>query len=411
VIPPRSQRHLLVRGGTVVTQDPDRRVLEADVLITEGTIVAVGPDIQLPSPTRLLEARGMVVIPGLIQAHVHLGHVLYRGRVWAADTPWQDAGLAALDLAHDDDTAYWSTLLGGVECLLSGTTTVADFGLPRGMEGVYRAHEASGIRALTGPMLDGASVSEALDAMQARHGRARGRLRAEIHVASPESPKDVWKEAVACARALNVRLHTHVSGGKDSPRETQQLRECGALEAGLTLAHGLLLEPSASGTGLGIVHCPKTEAKQGRREWPERLGLGCDGIAGTNGFDLFEELRLGAALREGGSVEDVFHAATRGGAEVLGLGAELGSLEPGKAGDLVVLDLGGAKGFAHPDAPLVSRIVGQAGRASVRWVVVDGEILVEDGRMPHLDLDALARKPDEAARALFARAGREGTRH
>ncbi|HET9235006.1 MAG TPA: amidohydrolase family protein, partial [Candidatus Eisenbacteria bacterium] len=125
--------------------------------------------------------------------------------------------------------------------------------------------------------------------------------------------------------------------------------------------------------------------------------------------DPFEAMRFTLATHPELSATDVLHHATQGNAKWIGMGREVGSLEPGKAGDLVVLDLRGHRGFAHPDASLADRLVQYGGRWSIRWVIVDGEVLVEDGRMPHLDLETVSVKADGAAKALFASSG-EGTR-
>jgi len=262
VIRPRSQRHLLVQGATVVTQDAKRRILEADVLITEGTIAALGPGLVPPSPTRLLDARGMAVLPGLIQTRAPLGRALLRG-----------LRIPAGDPTHDDETAYWSGLLGAVACLTSGVTTVAGFEVSRGMDGMRRALDASGIRAILGK-------------------------------------------------------------------------------------------------------------------------------SGTEGTDVFSRADADAPAW--------LDAVTRGNAEGLGKDSEIGSLEAGKAGDLVVLDLRDPRSFSHPEAPWPDRVVTTLNRGSIRWVVVDGEVLVDQGRLPHLDLDAATQSAQDAARKLMQRMAEKG---
>jgi cytosine/adenosine deaminase-related metal-dependent hydrolase len=263
VIRRRSHRHLLLQGGTVLTQDGARRVLEADVLITDGQIAGVAPNITPPSATRLLVAKGMAVIPGFIQPRALLGHALLRGL--------EHLGIG--DPSHDDETAFWSGRLGAVECLTHGVTTVAGFGLSRGMDGMRRALTESGIRAA----------------------------------------------------------------------------EKGATEAG---------------------------------------------------YDVFSQGEMDA--------EEWLDAVTLGNARSLGLGAKLGSIEPGKAGDLTVLDVRNAAFFSHPDAPWPLRIRRSLDRTSLRWVVVDGEVLVDRGRLPHLDPEHWTQPAQDAARKLVERANERG---
>lgn len=257
MIRPRSQRHLLVRGGRVVTQDAKRRVLEADVLITEGRITDVGPNISPPSPSRFLDARAMLVIPGLIQPRALLGRTLLRGVDHSGDAP------------HDDETAFWSGRIGALECLISGVTTVAGFEMAHGMEGMRRALAETGIRFVSGRTQD---------------------------------------------------------GGTDWLSRPQSIN------------------PSA---------------------WLD--------------------------------------AVTRGNASLVGLDAELGSLEPGKAGDLVVIPLQDPRVYSHPDAAWPERILWSWNRGSIRWVVVDGEVLVDDSRLPHLEIETWTQPAQDAARTLLNR--------
>ena len=266
----------------MVTQDDQERILEAQVLITDGRIVAVLPEVSPPIPSRWLNAEGMVVIPGFVRAHTHLGRMLYRGRASGSCT---DSRLTALDRLHDDDTAYASTLLGAAEYLLSGVTTVGEFGLDQGKQGTEQA----------------------------------------------------------------------------------------VLDAGI------------------------------------RVGIGRRDVACDASLDPFEAMRFTLATHPEATPAMILKDATRGNAEAMGMGNEVGSLEPGKAGDLVVLDVRGHRGFAPPGTSPVDRVVRYAGRWSIRWVIVDGEVLVEDGRMPHLELDTLALKADAALEALWARSD-EGTR-
>jgi cytosine/adenosine deaminase-related metal-dependent hydrolase len=410
--------------------------MEGDVLITEGRIAALGPNLTVPPATRLLDASGLFVLPGLVQGHVHLGHRLFRGWIPPEPEPWRAPHLLALEAGHSEETAYWSTLQGAVECLRSGTTTVAEFGLPVASEGVFRAVLDAGIRATVGmPLRDSVglghlpgnrvkeALESALDLFRRWNGAARGRIRVSMNPESMETASPaLWEQACAAARASKAPLHTHLSGKPGSTAEIDLLAAAGALEPGLIAAHGVhldgaILDRLGAGT-IGLIHCPSSEAKCGfgaadlsrwRGKAVVRLGLGCDGIAGLTGLDLWEELRTAMVLQEsahgpgGWSAREALEAATLGGAGALGLAEELGSLEPGKSGDLVVLDLSGSGGYGLLEDSVYAQVVTGAGRDSVRWVVVDGEVVVEKGFLPHLDPDALLRKPAEAA-ALLRRA-------
>ena len=445
---PRSQRHLLVQGGTLVTMDPERRVMRGDVLVSDGRIVGVGPDLEIPRATRLLDASALHVLPGLIQGHVHLGQTLFRGLADDLDLlAWLEQRIWPLEAAHNEESAYWSTLLGAADCLLSGTTTVQDMGLTRGMEGVFRAVRDSGIRAVVGKCLmdtgDGvpralledtkSSLAQAEDMARRWDGEARGRLRAALCPRFVLScSRELWEGTVALAESLSAPIHTHLLETEAEELAVQArlgvgqmqfLDETGVLDADLRVAHGVLLGPedmnTLAGRSLKVIHCPSSNAKLGSGiadlvflgvQENVSLGIGCDGAACNNDLDVLEEIRLAALLQGTKHGAGKFGAraalelATIGGAAALGMEGELGSLEPGKAGDLVVLDLGRPETLASKEASVYSRIVYGAGRDAVRWVVVDGEVLVEAREIPHLDEPALRRRPREEAEALLARA-------
>src|SRR5215475_4609494 len=146
---------LLLRGGTILTLDADATVLRgADLLLDGGMITAVGQVAAVPPGARVLDAAGCFVLPGLIQGHLHLGQTFFRGLAegrrllsWLRDRIWP------LEAAHDDESAYWCSLLGAAECLLGGTTTIQDIGIGPGAPGFLRAIADSGLRAFAGPCL------------------------------------------------------------------------------------------------------------------------------------------------------------------------------------------------------------------------------------------------------------------
>ena len=330
----RSQKHLLIEGGTVVAMDADRRVVRADVLITDGRIAAVGTDLPLPPAVRLLDARGCHVLPGLIQGHVHLGQSLFKGMAedrellsWLRDRIWP------LEAAHTEESAYWSGMLGAMDCLLGGTTTIQEIGLVKGMNGIFRAIHDSGIRAIAGKCLmdQGAGVparlmeepSVALGESRELHrlwyGGGRGRIRTAIcprFILSCSRP--LWEAAVAVAGELTVPIHTHLleSQAEESAvrmdlgvSQMSFLHDAGVLDTDLRIAHGVWFGDTErrvlGGRSLKVAHCPSANLKLGSgiadlrylRSLPElAVGIGCDGAPCNNDLDALEEIRLAALL-------------------------------------------------------------------------------------------------------------------
>ncbi|HSG39850.1 MAG TPA: amidohydrolase family protein, partial [Thermoanaerobaculia bacterium] len=145
---------LLLRGGTILTLDAGATVLRgADLLVRDGRIFSLGVP-EPPPGTRVLDVSDCLVLPGLIQGHLHLGQTFFRGLAegrrllaWLRERIWP------LEAAHDDESAYWCGMLGAAECLLGGTTTIQDIGIGPGARGLLQAIEDSGLRAFAGQCL------------------------------------------------------------------------------------------------------------------------------------------------------------------------------------------------------------------------------------------------------------------
>jgi cytosine/adenosine deaminase-related metal-dependent hydrolase len=444
---------LLLRGGTVLTLDAQATVLPgADVLVEGGRIRHVGnigDILDVPPGTRVLDVSGCLVLPGLIQGHLHLGQTFFRGLAegrrllaWLRERIWP------LEAAHDDESAYWCALLGAAECLLGGTTTVQDIGIGPGARGLLRALADSGLRAFAGPCLmdSGEALPDALrqdtdrvladaETVGSRFdGSADGRLRFALNPRFILTCSDPLWQGI---RDLSLRhgwpIHTHaleqqdetlavrkLKGGRD---EVEYFTDQGLLATDLRLAHGVWLTAGhlerARSARWSVVHCPSSNLKLGSgiadlvalRQAGVPVGLGADGAACSNHLDNFEEVRLAALLQkvkhgpEAFSGLDALRLATSEGARALGLEAEVGTVEPGKAADLAVLSLARPELWAAPQADPHDVVAFSASRAAVRHVLVAGRLLVEDGRLTHLDLGEILRQSDRHLAALVRRSG------
>lgn len=441
---------LLVRGGTLLTLDPQARVLDAsDLLARDGRIVALGAGLEQPPEARQLDARGCLVLPGLVQGHVHLGQTIFRGLAedrrllaWLRERIWP------LEAAHDRDSAYWSGLLGAAECLLGGTTTVQDIGIGPEAAGLLEAIAESGLRAVAGKCLmddgDGLparlaeSTAACLDETEALaerfHGAADGRLRYALNPRFALSCSgELLGEVARIAERRGLPVHTHALeqrdetaqvraryGGRD---EIELFRDLGLLDSDLRIAHGVWLPRRHYGElarrRFSVVHCPGSNLKLGSgiaricriRRAGIPVGIGCDGPPCNNRLDAFEEVRLAArlqALREGpGSLSGVeaLRLATSEGARALGLESEIGSLEVGKLADLVVLDDRRPELLRAPGVDPHDAVVFGAAAACVRHVAIGGSVVVEEGRLLGLDEGRIRREAAAAAARVARRAG------
>ncbi len=429
---------LLLRGGRVVTMDASRRVMDADVLVEDGRIKRVGRSdgrtAGRPKPT-VIDCKGLVVLPGLVQAHIHLCQTLFRGL--ADDLPleaWLAQRIWPLEAAHTEASVHASAMLGAAELLLGGTTAILDMETVRHTSAAFEALESIGIRATAGKCLMDApanpaalrestdrALAESADLCAKWHGAAGGRLRYCFAPRfAPSCTGPLLRAVSDLAERTGATIHTHAA---ETPLELETVkRETGHDEiayldsvgiSGPRAAHIAVLARQRT----NVVHCPSSNLKLGSgiAPIPEMLAAGCqvgigaDGAPCNNRLDAFAEMRLAALIQKPRLGPDALPAvqalelATLGGARALGLEAEIGSIEAGKCADLVVLDLDGP--HAQPeDADLVSRIVYSARAADVRHVIVDGRIVVRDGVLKTADTAEIRRTANAQARALRAKA-------
>jgi cytosine/adenosine deaminase-related metal-dependent hydrolase len=457
---PTDTAPLLLAGATLVTMDAEARVLRHDLLVAGGRIAAFDPPAP-PAGTRRLDLAGCLVLPGWIQGHLHLGQTLFRGLAeerrllrWLTERIWP------LEAAHDDASAYWSGLLGAAECLLGGTTTIQDIGIGPGAPGLLRAIEDAGLRGFAGPCLmdegDGlprglaATTGEALRAAEelgAGLERSASRLRPALNPRFLLSCSlELWRGTAELASRRGWPVHTHALEQLDEGALVRErfgrdeigvFEQLGLLDADLRIAHGVHLDATHRATVAGrrfsVCHCPGSNLKLGSgiadvvamRAAGIPVSIGADGAPCNNDLDAFEEIRLAALLQklEHGPAAftglDALRLATSEGARALRLEHAVGSIEIGKEADLLVLSTdrpelfvlsedGGPDGPppspTAPRADLHDLIAFGASRASVRHVLIGGELMVENGRLVHLDLDEIRREARRALADLLRRA-------
>jgi cytosine/adenosine deaminase-related metal-dependent hydrolase len=440
---------LLLRGGRVITMDPSRRILEADILIDQGKIQTVGKMERGKGGKKkpaVLDCTGRIVLPGLIQAHIHLCQTLFRGladdlalEAWLADRIWP------LEAAHTEQSIYWSAMLGAAELLLGGTTAILDMESVRHTSAAFEALEAIGVRATAGKCLmdDPSSppalrestdraLQESADLCERWHGAAGGRLRYGFAPRfAPSCTGPLLRAVSDLAEKAGAVIHTHaaetplelelVKRGRGND-EIAYLDSVGISGPRAALAHCVWVDKEGIGRlarqATNVVHCPSSNLKLGSgiAPIPEmlaagcRVGIGADGAPCNNRLDAFAEMRLAALIQKPRRGPDalpatqVLELATLGGARALGLEAEIGSIEEGKRADLVVLDLEGP--HTQPeDADLVSRIVYSASAADVQHVLVDGKVVVGDGVLKTADVEEIRRGANAEARRVRRAAG------
>lgn len=436
---------ILIKGGTLVTMDSRDSIMRGDLLIRDGRIVDSG-DLSTEVDT-VLDATGCAVLPGFVQAHLHLCQTLFRG---AADDlaliDWLKKRVWPMEAAHTAASIRASALLGVAELIKGGSTCALTMETVSHTEEVFKVVEETGFRATIGKcMMDKGedvpaalhektedSVREALALLEAWHGKADGRLR---YCFAPRfavsCTTELLREVAALARDRGVMIHTHASENRTEcalverdtgRRNIDYLDSLGLTGSHVALAHCVHLNDEEfeilRRTQTNVVHCPSSNLKLGSgiarvtRMLEEGIlvSLGADGAACNNRLDMFTEMRTAALLQKvlhGPEVlpaRQVLRLATIEGARALELGDEIGSLEMGKRGDVITLDLGELHSTPLTD-DLVSTIVYSSQPEDVQSVVIDGRLVMENRRMLTIDEHKVKNIANGEAQLLFKRAG------
>jgi 5-methylthioadenosine/S-adenosylhomocysteine deaminase len=442
---------ILIRGGRVVTMNEKQEILErADILIDGRTIVSVTP-MGEGSPTTvdmIIDAGGKVVMPGFVQSHVHLCQTLFRGQADDLELmDWLKLRIWPLEGAHDEDSIYWSAMLGITELIKGGTTSIIDMETVHHTDSAFSAIDASGIRATSGKVMmdygdevpstlmesteDSLSESEVL--LKKWHMHDGGRIRYAFAPRFVVSCTDKLLVRVRdMAKAYGVLVHTHASENRGEielvmadrgMRNIECLRELGLLGPGVVLAHCIWLDDDEMellrDSGTKVVHCPSSNLKlaSGVAKIPEMLdmgmfvSLGADGAPCNNNLDAFMEMRLAALIHKprlgptAMPAGTVLEMATKGGAEAMGIADEIGSIEPGKRADIIILDLNRAHVAPTENVDLVSRIVYEAGAADVETTIVDGRVLMHERKLTSINEEEVVREANKALERVLRRSG------
>lgn len=435
---------VILRGGTIVTVDSEWRVLDGDVACRDGVIVQVGGTYTpVQDDYRVLDASGCVVMPGLVQSHVHMCQTLARGRAddlelldWLRQIVWPYEG----SLTREDLSA--SARLACLELLTGGTTSILDMGTVHHTDALFEAARDSGLRATIGKaMMDEPnemipeglqettqwSLDESARLCSTWHGQENDRLRYAYAPRFALSCTDeLLREVSTAARAAGARIHTHASENRDEIDEVARrkgdeniayLQSVGLTGSDVALAHCVWLSARERAilrdTGTHVLHCPSSNLKLGSgiATIPELMeegisvSIGADGAPCNNNLDGFLEMRLAALIhkpRKGAKAMKaplVVRAATMGGAKALGLEARIGSLEVGKRGDVIAVALDAA--HVVPSTSPYSAIVYACKATDVRHVLVDGDVVVQHEQLMTLDADSVIRDARAAARRVF----------
>jgi len=442
---------LLKHADLLVTMDAERRrIPDGGLFARDNAIVQVGPTTELPETAdRVIDARGMIVLPGLVNTHHHLYQTLTR--CVAQDSVLFDwlVTLYPIWARMNAEAVYVSAKVGLAELMLTGCTTSSDhlYVYPNGatIDDEIQAAAELGIRftATRGSMSLGWSkgglppdscvedeayiLKDSQRAIEQYHQRERFGM---VHVAlAPCSPfsvtADLMRESAALARAYGVRLHTHLAETMDEDRfclekfgakPVDYVASLGWTGDDVWHAHCVCLNQQEialfAHTGSGVAHCPSSNMRlasgiapvRAMRDAGVKVGLGVDGSASNDGSHMLAEARQAMLLQRvmgnpaALGAQEALEIATLGGASVLGRD-DIGALAPGMAADFIGyrlerLDFAGA--LHDPLAALVF-----CTPPKVDLSVINGAVRVKDGEIVGLDWRSLVQRHSEISRKML----------
>jgi len=418
---------LRIDARWIIPVEPAGTLTDHALIVDGGRIVALAKSADADrdyAAAARVTLSDHVLIPGLVNAHVHAAMTLLRGvaddvplKPWLEVEIWPREGrLVAPDFVYD------GTLLGAAEMLRGGVTCANDmYFFP---DAAARAYEQAGMRAMLGmPILDFHTPYAAdADAYLARGLAARDAFKHASRLSfslAPHAPYTVsdatWNTIVMYARQLDLSIQTHVAETKAEADEARaathetplaRLDRLGATGPTFIAIHAVHLDAGdidrLATQGCHVVHCPGSNMKLASGIAPItsllarniNVALGSDGAASNNRLDIFGEMRLASLLAKVSTgnaaavpAPTALRMATLNGAAAIGLDAEIGSLEVGKQADLTAVRIGSVETLPMFDP--ASHLVNAAGREHVSDVWVAGARVVDDGRLTTLDVAAL----------------------
>ncbi|MCS6771033.1 MAG: amidohydrolase family protein [Kiritimatiellae bacterium] len=432
---------ILIKNALILTSADAEPIERGSVLVRQGRIARVGRFIARADMT--IDAEGGLLMPGLIQGHIHLCQTLFRGLGEdMALLPWLRNVIWPLEAVHDEESIYLSALLSCAELIKSGTTAFLSIETVRHTRHVLRAVHEAGMAGVIGHCLmdetggydplavDIEDALADLDVLRDEwEGHPRIRLAVAPRFALSCSARNM-RLAAEYARENGLRLHTHSS---EQIEEVELVRTRTGLpnieylhSVGLTgpdvgLAHCVHTEPHERDilreTGTSVLHCPSANLKLGSgiAPIPEYLqmginvALGADGAPCNNRLDPFLEMREAGLLQKirlgpaALPAREIVRMATEGGARALGWQDEMGTLEVGKRANLILVDPAGVS--ALPSADPLTNLVYSHAASDVRMTMVDGRILYEDGELTTIDEERLRDAVLRARARLMRKAG------
>ena len=403
-----------------------------DILIENNIIKKIEKDIDKEIEVdEKINAKNMLVMPGLINTHTHLAMSIFRG--YKTDKKlmdWLENAIFPVEDKLKPEDIYWNSYLSCLEMIKSGTTTCNDMYL--GMNKTVEAINDTGLRAVVAWCIKDDSIKDKVE--QTREYAKKyntdenGKIRIYVSADAPHTCNpDTIKLCVDLAKELNTGIHIHLAETIDEEtkiksrydkRSTEYLNDLDVFDVPVILAHGIYVSDSdieiLKKIKGGISHNPISNCKLSSgicdvvklRKNGINIGLGTDGIGSTTTMDMFEEMKTAAYLQKVNTMEpssisayDILKMATIEGAKVLGLEKEIGTLEPGKKADMIFIKTD--KLHMCPANDVCANLVYSSNGADVESVMIDGKVIMQNRKMLNLDEKQVMRQVKKIAKRLL----------
>lgn len=439
-----THKKVLIRGGTVVTMNSKREILEkTDILIEGSRIQKMGAALSADSATLVIDASGQFVAPGMIQVHTHLCQALFRGQADdLALLDWLKNRIWPFEFAHNESSIRASSQIALLEMQLTGTTSILDMGTVRHTNDIFLEVENSGMRfwggkclmdlkGSSGPLFEerDPAIGETRDLIKEWHHKHEWIEYAVCPRFAISCSDEIMKDSLKLQKDFDVLMHTHASESEEEValikkrtgfNNVDYLDHLGLLNEKTVIVHGVHLTKEELAkmvqSRTPLVHCPSSNLKLASGIAPIEsyvnegltVGLGSDGAPCNNTMDAFKEMHLTALLQKpkfgptAMAAERAFELATLGGAKVLGKQNDLGSLEVGKWADVITVER------THPSLSTVdnpySALVYSASGRDVNNVLIHGRPIVLNKKHQVYDREQVTSYAREELNKLLARA-------
>ncbi|MBI9104202.1 MAG: amidohydrolase [Spirochaetales bacterium] len=447
---------LLIKNACIITMNAGRRILyDASVAVLGNLIIEVGPSAEIDvhyDPEKIIDAHGKYLFPGFVTTHTHLFQTLLKGL--GRDKPlleWLNSSVKRALGFYDEEAMHYAALLGLIEAVRTGTTTVTDFQYCHMGPGfdipVIEAYEKLGVRGVMSKAhTDVSSFAKdfGIQYIETEDDYFReledlcSKYAGHQFISMSMAPGIIWDHSREgflrtreSANRLGIPITMHVVETADDDQFCMErwgmrtipfLEECGLLGPDFVAVHSVYLTPEDIKTfkkyGVSVSHCPIPNMLLGSGAAPiprlleegVNVSLACDGAASNDGQDMLEVLKITALqhklISHDASVvsaSEVLEMATLGGAKALGMEKEVGSIEVGKCADMFIYNPYDCRSIPVNDP--ISSIVYSSSRINVETTIINGKIVMEKGVIYGIDEEYVLNKAWKLANGIVSRAG------